>query len=113
MADLDVACRCVLDLLPALKPEYAAIVERVDLGGVPVPQAVVHRAVLDVLRAGRRRGWEGEERVWVGPPWRQEGRSNGATKAPRKQAKARIKDELSTQSALRATRFLHNRCLDE
>lgn len=35
----DVACRCVLDLLPALKPEYAAIVERVDLGGVPVPQA--------------------------------------------------------------------------
>lgn len=41
----DVACRCVLDLLPALKPEYAEIVERVDLGGVPVPQAAAELGI--------------------------------------------------------------------
>ena len=32
----DEVCRCIHDLLPLLKPEYAAMVRRVDLEGVPV-----------------------------------------------------------------------------
>jgi len=33
------ACRCVLDLLPTLKPEYAELVRRVDLDEEPVTRA--------------------------------------------------------------------------
>jgi RNA polymerase sigma-70 factor (ECF subfamily) len=33
------ACRCVEGLIPTLKPEYAEIVRRVDLGGASVPEA--------------------------------------------------------------------------
>lgn len=33
------ACRCVIDLLPALKPEYADMLRRVDVESAPVNQA--------------------------------------------------------------------------
>lgn len=33
------ACRCIADLLPAVKPEYADLLRRVDLQGEPVNRA--------------------------------------------------------------------------
>ena len=33
------ACRCVMDLLPTLKPEYATLLRRVEIDGMPVAAA--------------------------------------------------------------------------
>lgn len=38
-------CRCVDGLIPTLKPEYAEIVRRVDLGGTSVPEAAGHLGI--------------------------------------------------------------------
>ena len=60
-------CRCVMDLLPTLKVEYAEILRRVDLEGEPVKDAAkaagitpnhagvrLHRARKALLREGQR-----------------------------------------------------------
>lgn len=44
--DLDqIICQCVEDLIPTLKPEYAAILTRVDLDGRPVPAAALELGI--------------------------------------------------------------------
>ena len=61
------ACRCVTDLLPTLKPEYASLLRRVDIDGLPVAGAAreanitannasvrLHRAREALLREVRR-----------------------------------------------------------
>lgn len=39
------ACRCVSALVPAIKPEYADVIEKVDLAGAPVQEVAVQLGI--------------------------------------------------------------------